>query len=126
MNPNHVIRMLLLFWMLVVQGQTALAQAPVEDARQRQDAILQGQQKTSAAYRELQQAEYAVKQAEQDYQRFETEYKTAQKRADDLKRPLDTAKKSLDAAKAKEVLARKSYDAAVNAVDQTSQKPLQK
>ena len=72
MNSCHVMKALLVSWLLIVQAPAVLAQAAVEDARQRQDAILQGQQKTSAAYRELQQAEYAVKQAEQDYQRFET------------------------------------------------------
>jgi hypothetical protein len=43
-----------------------------------------------------------------------------------LKRLADAAKKNFDAAKAKEATARKSYDAAVNAVDQSSQRPAQK
>jgi septal ring factor EnvC (AmiA/AmiB activator) len=112
--------------LLLTAAASSLAQAPVEDTRLRADAILQGQQKAGAAFRELQQSEYAVKQAEQEYLQADADYKAAQKRADDLKRPADAARKNLDAAKAKEAAARKSYEAAVNAVDQISQKPARK
>jgi hypothetical protein len=112
--------------LLMAAAAPSLAQAPVEDTRPRQDAILQGQQKAGVAYRELQQAEYAAKQAEQEYRQADADYKAAQKRAGDLKRPADAAQKNFDAAKAKEAAARKSYDAAVDAVDKNSQRPAQK
>jgi hypothetical protein len=112
--------------LLMIAVASSLAQAPVEDTRLRQDAIMQGQQKASIAYRELQQAEYAVTQAEQEYRQADADHKAAQKRADELKRSADAAKKNLDAAKAKDATTRKSYDAAVNAVDQSSQKPARK
>jgi len=68
--------------LLVTAAASGLAQAPVEDTRLREDAILQGQQKGGVAYRELQQAEYAAKQAEQEYRQADADYKAAQKRAD--------------------------------------------
>lgn len=70
-----------------------LAQAPVEDARPRQDALQRAQQKAGAAYRELQQAEFEAKQAAQDYRQADADHKAAQKRADELKRQADAAKK---------------------------------
>jgi hypothetical protein len=112
--------------LLTTAVASSLAQAPVEDTRLHQDLILQGQQKEGVAYRELQQAEYAAKQAVQEYRQADADYKAAQKRADELKRPVDAAKKNFDAAKANEATARKSYDAAVNAVDQSSRRPAQK
>ena len=117
---------LFLATVLIIAAVSSRAQAPVEDARQRQDAILHGQQTAGVAYRELQQAEFAAKQAEQDYLQADADYKTAQKRADEFKRLADAAKKNLEAAKAKEATARKSYDAAVNAVDQNWRKPAPK
>jgi septal ring factor EnvC (AmiA/AmiB activator) len=107
--------------LLIVSATAGLAsaQAPVEDGRPRQDSILQSQQKASAAYREMQQAEQARKFAEQDVQRVELEYKAAQKRADDIKHQFDSANAQLTAAKAREAQARKQYDAALNVVDQT-------
>lgn len=117
---------LLLAMLSMTAAVSSFAQAPIEDVRQRQDAILQGQQRAGTAYRELQQAGYAAKQADQDFRQADADYKSAQKRADDLKRQVDAAKKNLDAAKAREAKARKAYDAAVNAVDQSSQRPAQK
>lgn len=117
---------ILLAALAVTAAVSGFAQAPVEDAPQRQDAILQGQQKAGVAYRELQQAGYAIKQAEQDFRQADADYKTAQKRAAALKRQADAAKKSLDAAKAREAKIRKSYDAALNAVDQNSRRPAPK
>ena len=93
-------------------GGFAVAQSPAEDA------LLRGQQKAGAAFRDLQQAEYETKRAEQDYRPLDNDYKAAQKRAGDLKVQADAAKKKFDAATAKEAAARKIYDAAVNAVDQ--------
>lgn len=111
---------LLLYALLAAAVPVAFAQAPVEDARVNQDALLQAQQKASAAYRDLRQAEYEAKLAGQDYRQADADFKSAQKRADELKRHADAAKKNLDAAQAKQASARKSYDAAVNAVDQVS------
>ncbi len=119
--------MRLLFATLAVTAAVSgFAQAPVEDVRQRKDAILDGQQKAGAAYRELQQAGYASRQAEQDFRQADADYKSAQKRADELKRVADAAKKNLDAAKAREAKIRKSYDAALNSVDQNSRSPAPK
>ena len=96
----------------LLAGSLAWAQSPADDA------LLRGQRKAGAAFRDLQQAEYETKRAEQDYRQLDADHKAAQKRADDLKQPADAAKKKFDAAKAKEAAARKVYDGAVNAVDQ--------
>lgn len=106
--------------LLMMAAISNYAQAPVEDVRQRQDALQRAQQKAGAAYRELRQAEYEAKQAGQDYAQADADHKAAQKRADETRRQTDAAKKKLDAAKTKETQTRKSYDAAVNAVDQMS------
>lgn len=110
----------LLYALLAIAVPVAFAQAPVEDARVSTNALLQAQQKASAAYRDLRQAEFEAKRAEQDFYQADADYKAAQKRADELKRSADAAKKNLDAAQANEVSARKSHAAAVNAVDQVS------
>ena len=113
--------------LLITAAAAGQAQAPVEDVRQREDALQRGQQKAGATFHELQRAEFEVKQAGQDHRQADADYKAAQKRADELKRQADAAKKKLDAARAKEASARKSYDAAVNAVDQLPQSaPAQK
>ena len=109
-----------LYSLLAVAVPVALAQAPVEDARVNQNALLQAQQRASAAYRDLRQAEFEAEQAGRDYRQAGADYKAAQKRADELKRSAEAAKKNLDAAQAKEAAARKSYGAAINAVDQVS------
>ena len=96
------------------------AQAPVEDARDRQDTLQRDQLKAGASYRDLRQAEFAAKQAAEDFRQADTAYKAAQKHVDDLKRQADAASKKLDAAKAKEAQARKAYDAAVNTADRDS------
>jgi predicted nucleic acid-binding Zn-ribbon protein len=95
------------------------AQAPVEDARQRQDTLQRDQQRAGAAYRALRQAEFETKQAAEDNRRADAEYRNAQKRTDELKGQADAASKKFDAARAREAQARKAYDAAVNAVGQT-------
>ncbi len=110
---------LLLYALLVATVTVALAQAPVEDARVNQNPLLQAQQKASAAYRDLRQAEFEAQRAEQDFRQADADYRTAQKRADELKRSADAAKKNLAAAQAKEAAARKTYDAAVNAASST-------
>ena len=113
-------RSLLLFPLLGALASAALAQAPVEDARERPDALLRGQQDAGAAYRELRQAEFETKRAEQDLRQLDADAKAAQKRADELKRQADAAKRKLEAAKTREAQARKSYEAALNAVDEAS------
>lgn len=97
--------------------------APVEDLGAKREAILQGQQRASVAYRELQQAQYDAKLAEQDYWQAEDAYRAAQQHADGLKRKLEAARKALDAAKAKEARARESYEQALGTVDKLWQKP---
>ena len=96
---------LLLYSLLAATAPVALAQAPVEDARVNQNTLLQAQQKASAAYRDLRQAEFEAQRAEQDFRQADADYKSVQKRADELKRAADAAKKNLDAAKAKEAAA---------------------
>lgn len=105
---------------LLIAAGASHAQAPVEDARQRQDALQRDQLKAGSAYREMRQAEFAAKQAQEDYWQADAAYKAAQKRADELKRQADADQKKLDAAKAKEAQARKIYEAAVDAADRDS------
>ena len=101
----------------------AEAQAPVEDLTSREQAIQRSQQKTGAAYRDLQQAQYESRLAGQDFLNAQDAQKAAQKHADEMKRQLDAAKKAFDAAKSKEAAARKRYDEALGGVDNAFQKP---
>ena len=55
---------LLILVLLTMANAAGHAQAPVEDARQRQDTLQRDQQKAGAAYREMQQAQFAAKRAE--------------------------------------------------------------
>ncbi len=102
-----------LLMMLCLFANAAFAQA-VDDALQR------GQRKAGAAYSDLQKAEYETKSAEEEFRKADVSHKTAQKQADDLKPQADAAAKKLAAAKAKEAAVRKTYDAAVDAVDKIS------
>lgn len=102
---------------------TVQAQAPVEDLTSREQAIQRSQQKTGAAYRDLQQAQYEAKLAEQDFLNTQDAQAAAQKQADEMKRQLDAAKKTLDAARSKVAQARKRYDEALGGVDSAFQKP---
>lgn len=97
--------------------------APVEDLSSRESVLLQGQQRTGIAYRELQQAQHDAKFAEQDYLNTQDAYQAAQNRADELRRQAESAKKTLDAARAKEAAARQRYEKEVNAIGQPPQKP---
>jgi predicted nucleic acid-binding Zn-ribbon protein len=117
---------LLILVLLTLANAVTYAQAPIEDARQRQDTLQRDQQKAGAAYREMQQAQFTAKQAEQDFRQADADYKAAQTRADELKRNADAAKKNLDAAHAKAEQARKNYDAAVDAVGRNSQRAQKK
>ena len=74
------------------------------------------QQRAGIAYRELQQAQYEAKLAEQDVLNTQDAYKTTSARAEALKAELEKLIKVRDAAKAKEAVARKRYDAALDAV----------
>ena len=114
-------QLLIFVLLMTLANAAAYAQAPIEDARQRQDTLQRDQQKAGAAYREMQQAQFAAKQAEQDFRQADADYKAAQTRADDLKHNADAAKKNLDAARAKAEQARKAYDAAVDAVGRNPQ-----
>ena len=101
----------LLVALSLLAANFAAAQPPVDDALQR------GQHKAGAAYSELQKAEFETRRAEQEYRQLDADHKATQKRADELKRQYDDAHKKFNAAKAKEAAARKTYDAAVDAVD---------
>ena len=102
---------------LLLTAFVAAAQAPVQDQLNRDQAIHRGQQRTSAAYRELQRAQQESKLAEQDFLNAQVVQREAQQRADEMKRQLDAAKKAFDTARQNEALARKRYDDALNSVD---------
>lgn len=116
-------RSLLLLLACLAVATVAQAQAPVEDLTSREQAIQRSQQKTGAAYRDLQQAQFEAKLAEQDFLNAQEAQRAAQKQADEMKRQLDAAKKALDAARSKEAQARKRYDEALGGVDGAFQKP---
>jgi predicted nucleic acid-binding Zn-ribbon protein len=101
---------------------SAAAQAPVQDTSPREQAIQRSQISAGAAYRELEQAQYEKKLAEQDVLNTQDAFQAAQQRAAELKRQLDAARKVLEAARAKEVQARKRYDAALSSVDRAFEK----
>jgi hypothetical protein len=115
--------LILLMCMSVTNAVQAQKPAPVEDLSSREGALLQGQQRASLAYRELEQAQHDAKFAEQDYLNLQDAYLAAQKRADAIRRETESAKKTLDVAKAKEIAARQRYEKAVNAVGQPLPKP---
>jgi len=106
----------------LLASAAAGAQVPVEDRTSREQAIQSGQQRTGAAYRDLQQALYESKLAEQDFLNAQEASRMAQQHADEMKRQLDAAKKALDAARQKETQARKRYDEALKDVDRAFQK----
>ena len=108
---------------LLLFAVASAAQAPVEDLTSREQAIQRSQQKTGAAYRDLQQAQFEAKLAGQDFLNAQEAQRAAQKQADQMKRQLDAAKKALDAARSKEAQARKRYDEALGGVDSAFQKP---
>jgi hypothetical protein len=102
----------------------AFAQAPIEERRPAPDPIRDAQEKTAAAYRALNQAQYDAKLAEQDFLNTEAGYQAAQRRAEALKQDLDAVKKKLDEARSRESAARKAYEQATNAADlQSRQQP---
>lgn len=101
---------------LLLVVPVALAQAPVQDAVSREQAIQRGQQRAGAAYRELGEAEYQAKLAEQEFLNAQAAQRAAQ-------RQLDAAKKAFDGARAREAKARKDYDDALTAVDKAFGKP---
>jgi hypothetical protein len=107
----------------LLAGAAVAAQAPVEDVTSREQAIQHGQQRTGAAYRELQQAQYESKLAEQDLLNAQEASRAAQRHAGEMKRQLDAAKTALDAAKLKEARARSRYDEALAGVDAAFKKP---
>lgn len=108
---------------LALLASSAAAQAPVQDASGREQAIQRSQIGASAAYRELEQAQYEKKLAEQDVLNTQDAYQAGQKQAAELKRQLDAARKALEAARAKEAQARKRYDEALAGVDRAFEKP---
>ena len=90
--------------------------APVEDrAPIVTSPLLQQQQRTSAAYREVQQTAFEAKLAEQEVLNTQDAFKAARERAEMLKADLEKAVKARDAAKAREAAARRRYDEALRA-----------
>jgi hypothetical protein len=103
-------------WACIAGAQTpATKGVQVEERSSAPNPSLQQQQRTSAAYRALEQARFESKLAEQDYVNGEEVYRDAQKRADALKDNLAKIAKARAAAKEKETVAAKAYDAALNA-----------
>lgn len=98
-------------WVCAAGAQTPAAKGvPVEERGGPSGTMLQQQQRTSAAYRALEQARYERKLAEQEYMNAEDANRAAQQRADTLKAELATLAKARDAAKEKESAAAKAYD----------------
>src|SRR5262245_23160310 len=108
---------------LLLVAVASAAQAPAEDLTSREQAIQRSQQKTGAAFRDLQQAQFEAKLAEQDFLNAQDAQAAAQKHADEMKRQLDSSEKALDAARSKVAQARKRYDEARSGVDGAFQKP---
>lgn len=113
-------RLLPIVLLCVLAAAPVLAQAPPEERRA---AVQQAQLRASAAYRELTEAQFQAKLAEQDYVNTQDAYRAAMQTAEEIKRELDKTKKALDAAKAREAQARKSYEAALDAVEQAWGRP---
>ena len=124
--PVGALRGLLPLLASLIVPMTVQAQAPVEDLTNREQAIQRSQQKTGAAFRDLQQAQFEAKLAEQDFLNAQDAQAAAQKHADEMKRQLEAAKKALDAARSKVAQARKRYDEALGGVDSAFQKPAAK
>jgi hypothetical protein len=108
---------------LLLATSVAVAQAPVEDIVNREQAIQRSQQATGAAYRDLQQAQFESKLAEQEFLNAQEADRLAQEHAQERRRQLESAKKALDAAKSNEAQARKRYDRALTSVDKAFQRP---
>ena len=103
-------------WVCAAGAQTPASKSvPVEERGGPGATLLPQQQRTSAAYRALEQARYESKVAEQDYVNAEDVYRDAQKRADALKSNLDKLARTRAAAREKEAAAAKVYDASLSA-----------
>jgi len=110
----------LLTVLAVMIATAAFSQPPVGD---RSGAVQQAQMRASAAYRELEQAQYELKLAQQDYVNTQDAYRAAAPPAEDLKREVDKMKRALNAAKAREARARKAYEDALDAVEKAWGRP---
>ena len=106
--------------LLMVTACLAGAQTPAIGPGSAEDAVLQKQRQTSAAYRELERAQYEAKLAEQEF--LNAQDAVAQQPSEERKRQLETARKGLAAAQTKVSQARKRYDDAVSGVDQAFRK----
>ncbi len=113
-------RKALLMTLVLAAATAALGQPPVGD---RSVAVQQAQMRASAAYRELQQAQYELKLAEQDYVNTQDAYRAARPPAEDIKRELAKMKKARDAARRREARARQAYEAALDAVEKAWGRP---
>lgn len=102
---------------LAASAAQAQAQAPAAGGDPRDAAIMQGQQRTGAAYRDLQQAEYDAKLAGQDVLNAQDAAAAARRLAEERAAYLEEARKALAAAQAKVAAARKRYEEALSGVD---------
>ena len=89
--------------------------APVEERASDAVPLQLQQQRSGAAYRDLTQAAFESKLAEQDVLNTQDAYNATRERAEALRLELEKIIKLRDAAKAKEAVARKRYDEALNA-----------
>jgi len=110
----------LLVTIALAAAAAALAQPPQGD---RSGAVQQAQMRASAAYRELEQAQYELKLAEQDYVNTQDAYRAARPPAEDIKRELAKMEKARDAARRREARARQAYEAALDAVEKAWGRP---
>jgi chromosome segregation ATPase len=92
--------------------------AKVQDVGRNADALEQRQQRTGAAYRELEQVRFELKLAQQDWMNADAAYRAAQNTANELKQQADKAHQALVAAQAREAQARAAYDQAMRGVDE--------
>jgi len=113
-------RKALLMTLALAAATAALGQPPEGD---RSAAVQQAQIRASAAYRELQQAQYELKLAEQDYVNTQDAYRAARPPAEDIQRELAKMKKARDAARRREARARQAYEAALDAVEKAWGRP---
>ncbi len=113
-------RRALLMTLALAACTAALGQPPVGD---RSGAVQRAQIRASAAYRELEQAQYDLKLAEQDYVNTRDAYRAAPPPAEDIKRELDKMKKARDAARRRESRARRAYESALDEVEKAWGRP---
>lgn len=97
--------------------------SPVQSAAPAGSTLEQRQQRTGAAYRDMQQARHEKRLAEQDLLNAQAAYEAAQKNAAALKHELDGARKAYAAAEAREKKSAQAYEAGLKSVDEVFRNP---